>query len=80
MSLVEARDAAAKIADDVRIALPLICDIMLLKQKSKIKFLDQWQTDVRMQPHYERGEARARRPAYSFSCPIIGPWCVISGR
>ena len=55
-------------------ALPLIRDKMLLKQKSKFKFLDQWSLDVRMQ-HTTNTEKPGTSPGFFIFVPHR--WCVV---
>ena len=54
--------------DDARMALPLIRDMMLLKQKSKFKFLDHWSPDVRMQ-HTTNAEKPGTLPGFFIFVP-----------
>jgi hypothetical protein len=62
--------------DDARMALPLIRDMMLLKQKSKFKFLDQWSLDVRMQ-HTTNAVKPGTLPGFFiFASPTNGGGCV----
>ena len=62
--------------DDARMALPLIRDMMLLKQKSKFKFLDQWSLDVRMQ-HTTNAVKPGTLPSFFiFASPTNGGGCV----